>query len=133
MQAGDCVHTAHCGADPAAGVLHAHVDHLRIGRAAHSCGHCAHRAQDDAAALTPKKSISAESASALIHWRCWALHVALDLTGAEATGANVHGLGGTIHNHADLLRVGSPSTTGPAHGVADVVAVYYALAADLSN
>ena len=61
------------------------------------------------------------------------LHVALHLTGAQAAGANIQGGGGAINDSANTLNVGSPGTLGLADGVADAVAVYSRLSADLTE
>ena len=61
------------------------------------------------------------------------LYVTLYLARAQATGANIHGLSGTIHDDAHFLRVGCPVSTGFMVGVANVVARHGALFADLTN
>ena len=60
------------------------------------------------------------------------LQRALDLVAAQAAGAHGHALRGAINRHANLLRVRSPGAARLAVGVADVVAVYDALAANLT-
>jgi hypothetical protein len=58
---------------------------------------------------------------------------ALNLAAAQAAGANVHTLGGTVHDNTNVLSVGSPGTTGLAVGVADVVAVRHSLVTYLTK
>ena len=57
------------------------------------------------------------------------LQGALNLLAAQAAGAHGHALRYAVDHHADLLRVRSPGAAGLAVGVADVVAVNYALTA----
>ena len=61
------------------------------------------------------------------------LQAALHLIAAQATSANRHALGNAIYQHADALGIRSPSTTGLAVGMADVVAVYHAFSAHLTK
>ena len=61
------------------------------------------------------------------------LQSALDLIAAQAAGAHGHALRGAFNDHANLLRVRSPGAARLAVGVADVVAVNDALAADLTK
>ena len=61
------------------------------------------------------------------------LQSALNLVAAQATRANGHALGSTIHENFNLLRVGSPSTARLTVGVADIVAINYALTANLTK
>ena len=61
------------------------------------------------------------------------LQSALDLVAAQATRAHGHALGSAIHENFDLLRVRSPSAARLAVGVAHVVAVNDALAANLTK
>ena len=51
----------------------------------------------------------------------------LDLAGAQATGANIHGLGRPIHDHANMLRIGRGVAARALLGVRDVVAGHGAL------
>ena len=57
------------------------------------------------------------------------LQSALDLVAAQAAGAHGHALRGAFNDHANLLRVRSPGAARLAVGVADIVAINYALAA----
>ena len=61
------------------------------------------------------------------------LQSALNLVAAQAAGAHGHALRNAIYQHANLLRVRSPGAARLAVGVADVVAVNDALAADLTK
>ena len=61
------------------------------------------------------------------------LQSALNLVAAQATGAHGHALGSAIHENFNLLRVGSPSTARLTVGVADIVAINYALTANLTK
>ncbi len=61
------------------------------------------------------------------------LQSALNLIAAQATRADGHALGHAIDKHFDLLRVGSPGAARLAVGVADVVTVNYALAANFTK
>ena len=67
-----------------------------------------------------------------LHQTCQ-LDGTLNLTAAQATGANVHTLRGTVHDNTNVLSVGSPGTTGLAVGVADVVAVRHSLVTYLTK
>ena len=58
-----------------------------------------------------------------------ALHVAA----AQATGAHVHPLGGTVDHHANALHIGRPDAVALPVGMADVVAVQRAFLADLTK
>ena len=61
------------------------------------------------------------------------LQRALDLVAAQAAGAHGHALRGAINRHANLLRVRSPGAARLAVGVADTIAINYALAANLTK
>ena len=57
------------------------------------------------------------------------LQRAFDLVATQATSANRHALYGAINENSYLLRVRSPGTASLTVGVADIVAINYALAA----
>src|SRR5262245_64096264 len=60
------------------------------------------------------------------------LHL-LDLAGLDAGGAHEEALGRTVHDGADALDVGVPTTLGAPVGVADRHAERRLLAADLAH
>ena len=57
------------------------------------------------------------------------LQCTFNLLAAQATGANGHALRYAINQDTNLLRVRSPGAAGLAVGVADIIAVNYALTA----
>ena len=59
-------------------------------------------------------------------------HSAGDLTGTEASGADVDMSGSTIHDRLDTLYVGLPGTVGTAVGVGHLNAEDNALVADFT-
>ena len=61
------------------------------------------------------------------------LQSAFDLIATQATSANRHALYGTINENSYLLRVRSPGTASLTVGVADIVAINYALTANLTK
>ena len=61
------------------------------------------------------------------------LQRAFDLVATQATSANRHALRDTINENFYLLRVGSPGTAGLTVGVADIVAINYALTANFTK
>ena len=61
------------------------------------------------------------------------LQGAFNLVATQAARANGHALGSAVHENANLLRVGSPGAARLAVGVANVIAVNYALAANLTK
>ena len=61
------------------------------------------------------------------------LQSALYLVAAQTTRANRHALRNAIHENFDLLRVRSPSAARFTVGVADIVAIDYALTANLTK
>jgi len=61
------------------------------------------------------------------------LQCTFNLLAAQATGANGHALRYAINQDTNLLRVRSPGAAGLAVGVADIVAVNYALAANFTK
>ena len=61
------------------------------------------------------------------------LQSALNLVAAQAASAHGHGLGSTIHENFNLLRVGSPGTASLAVGMAHAVSVNDTLAANLTK
>ena len=60
------------------------------------------------------------------------LHSAGDLTGTEASGADVHMLGSTVHDRLDPLHIGLPGTVGAAVRVGDLIAEHNALVAEFT-
>ena len=60
------------------------------------------------------------------------LHSAGDLTGTEASGADVHVSGSPIHNRLHALHVGLPGAVGAAVGVGDLDTEGYALATKIT-
>ena len=58
---------------------------------------------------------------------------ALNLAAAQATRADEHALGHTIHVHANMLGVGSPGASGFMIGVAYIVAGAHSLMAYLTK
>ena len=64
---------------------------------------------------------------------CQRLQRALNLLAAQAAGAHRHALRNAVDQHANLLRVRSPGAARLAVGVADIVAVGHALAADFTK
>ena len=60
-------------------------------------------------------------------------HGTKDVAAAQAAGAYIHPLGGTIHRNTDALHVGCPYTMGLAVGVAHAVAVEHALSANVTQ
>ena len=60
------------------------------------------------------------------------LHSAGDLTGTEASGADVHVSGSTLHDRLHALHVGLPGTVGTAMRVRDLDAERNALIAELA-
>ena len=61
------------------------------------------------------------------------LQCAFDLVATQAASANGHALGSAIDENFYLLRVGSPGAARLAVGVADIVAINYALAANFTK
>ena len=61
------------------------------------------------------------------------LQCAFDLVATQAASANGHALGSAIDENFYLLRVGSPGTASLTVGVADIVAINYALTANLTK
>lgn len=57
---------------------------------------------------------------------------ALDLTGLQARGANIHSLGRTLHKSANTLNVWVPTAAGTHVGVRDALAERGLLAADVT-
>ena len=57
---------------------------------------------------------------------------ALNLAGAQATGAYMHLFRGAGHHHANLLNVGRPNAAARTVGVADSVAAHHTLFANLT-
>ena len=57
------------------------------------------------------------------------LHSAGDLTGTEASGADVNMSGGTIHDRLNPLHIGLPGTVGAAVGVGNLDAEGHTLVA----
>ena len=57
------------------------------------------------------------------------LHSAGDLTGTEASGADVHVGGGAVHNRLHPLHVGLPGAVGAAVGVGNLDAEGHTLVA----
>ena len=55
-----------------------------------------------------------------------------DLTGTEASGADVHMSGGTIHDRLDALHIGLPGTVGTTVGVGHLNAENNALIAEFT-
>ena len=100
-------------------------DKLREARASAATGGPA--ATKNRGVISRRDSLTKE-----LHQTC-RLDGTLDLTAAQATGANVHTLRGTIHYYANVLSVGSPSTTGLAVGMADVVAIRHSLVTYLTE
>ena len=60
------------------------------------------------------------------------LHRAGDLAAAEAAGADVDMLGGTVHDGLDALHVRLPGTVGPSVRMADLDAESHILVAELA-
>lgn len=60
------------------------------------------------------------------------LHSAGDLTGTEASGADVDVSGGAIHDRLNPLHVGLPGTVGAAVGVGNLDAEGHALVAEFA-
>ena len=60
------------------------------------------------------------------------LHSAGDLTGTEASGADVYVGGSTLHDRLHALHVGLPGTVGTAVGVGDLDAEGDALVAEFA-
>ena len=61
------------------------------------------------------------------------LQRAFDLVATQATSANRHALRSTINENSYLLRVRSPGTARLTVGVADIVAINYALTANFTK
>ena len=61
------------------------------------------------------------------------LQSTFDLIAAQAAGAHRHALRHTIDENTNLLRVRSPGAARLAVGMADIVAVNHALAADFTK
>ena len=59
-------------------------------------------------------------------------HSTGDLTGTEASGADVHMSGSAIHDRLDTLHVGLPGTVGTAVGVGHLDAEDNALVAEFT-
>ena len=60
------------------------------------------------------------------------LHSAGDLTGTEASGADVDVSGGAIHDRLNPLHIGLPGTVGAAVGVGNLDAEGHALVAEFA-
>ena len=60
------------------------------------------------------------------------LHSAGDLTGTEASGADVHVSGSSLHDRLHALHVGLPGAVGTTMGVRDLNTKGHALAADIT-
>ena len=59
-------------------------------------------------------------------------HSAGDLTGTEASGADVHVSGSALHDRLHALHIGLPDTVGTAVGVGDLDAKGDALVAEFT-
>ena len=57
---------------------------------------------------------------------------ALNFTGTEASGADIHMSGGAIHDSLDTLYVGLPGPVGTTMGVGNLNTESYALAAEIA-
>ena len=69
-----------------------------------------------------------------LNFRCVGFrHSALNISAAQASGADIHPLDAAVHHHTDTLHIGRPGGVGLAVGMADFVTIQCALATDLTE